>query len=467
MDFRDHTVEGLAAQVRSGERSASELTEAALGRIDQLNRQVGAFVAVDATRARQEAEDLDRRITAGQDVGPLAGIPIGVKDLEDAEGFVTTQGSLVHAHDAPAAADSILVARLRRAGCVVVGKTNTPEMGHKGDTVNRVFGATHNPWDLTRSAGGSSGGSAAALAAGMVPLATGSDGGGSIRIPAALCGLTGLKPSLGRVPTGGVAPPNWADLSCKGPMARTARDIAFALDVAAGPDPTDLRALPAHHGSFRQELNEVRPPRKVLWSPTLGYSPVDPEVLAVCESAVRQLADLGTQVERVDTVFAEDPVMSWAALTSVGNLRTISGLRGTKHWDELEPAVRAGADWAEANLSAEDVLAADDVCHQLNFVLAELLHEGAVLLCPTVAAQAPEIDQLGVLDGVPDANWIRFTYPFNLTRSPAGTVNAGFTGGGLPVGLQVVGPQHGDELVLRVLASLEDLLGGVRRAPIG
>ena len=466
MDFRDHTVEELAGRVRDGDLSARELCEAALARIEEVNPAVGAFVALDGERAFRDAAGIDDRVAAGEQLGPLAGIPIGVKDLEDAQGFVTTHGSLVHRDDPAATEDSVLVARLRAAGCVVVGKTNTPEMGHKGDTVNRVFDPTRNPWDRTRSAGGSSGGSAAALAAGMVPLATGSDGGGSIRIPSALCGFTGHKPSLGRVPTGGPDAPNWADLSVKGPMAIRARDIALALDVAAGPHPTDLRALPAHHGSFRRELEDLHPPRKALWSPTLGYSPVDPEVLAVCQAAVGRLAGAGTDIEEVDTVFEQDPVLDWMTLTSVGNSRSIEHLRGTDRWDQLEPAVRAGAEWADANVSAGRYAAANDAAHRRNFELTSLLHDGRVLLCPTVAAQAPPIGGDGVLDGHDDPNWVRFTYPFNMTRSPAGTVTAGFTEGGLPVGLQVVGPQHGDVVVLRTLAFLEDLLALDRRAPV-
>lgn len=468
MDFRDHTVEELAASVRAGQRSARSLTEAALARIDALNPTYNAFVAVDGDVALAEADDLDGRLAEGDgaDIGPLAGIPLGVKDLEDATGFVTTYGSLVHQHDAPAGADSVLVGRLRRAGCVVVGKTNTPELGHKGDTVNRLFGATRNPWNPDHSAGGSSGGSAAAVASGMVPLATASDGGGSIRIPAALCGLTALKPSLGRVPSGGEEPPGWADLSVKGPMVRTARDAAFVLDVVAGPEPTDLRSLPMHQGSWRAGLDDLHPPRKVLWSPTLGYAPVDAEVRAVCEAALGRLEGLGTEVVEVVDVFAEDPVMTWLVLTATGNLRTVQPLRGTEEWDLLEPLVRAGAEWAESNVSGVDVMAAQDASHQLNLVLVRLLHEATLLLTPTVAAPVPLVDQPGQIDGRPDENWVRFTYPFNLTRSPAGSVCAGFTAGGLPVGLQVVGPQHGDLAVLRLLAVLEDELAIDRRAAL-
>ena len=250
MDFRTTTVAALAADVSAKRISARELVSAALDRIEEIDPRVNAFVALEGEQALSEAAALDARVAAGDDVGPLAGIPIGVKDLEDAAGFRTTQGSVVYGDSPVATTDSALVERLKAAGCIVVGKTNTPELGHKGDTVNPLFGATCNPWDLTRSAGGSSGGSGAAIAAGLVPLCTGSDGGGSIRIPSAVCGISGMKASLGRVPSGGPKPPGWGDLSTKGPMARTVRDITLALDAVVGPEPTDLRALPMPDSSW-------------------------------------------------------------------------------------------------------------------------------------------------------------------------------------------------------------------------
>src|SRR4051812_24667973 len=207
MDFRKETVEDLVAQVAARDVSARELTEVALRRIDEVNPAVNAFVAIDAETAMAHARGIDDRLARGEDVGPLAGIPLAVKDTEDARGFRTTQGSLLHAQDEPATADSLLVDRLRQAGCVVIGKTNTPELAWKGDTDNRVFGRTANPWSLERSAGGSSGGSAAAVAAGVVPPPPGSDGGGSLRIPPALWGAPPPKPSPRRRPLGGAPPP--------------------------------------------------------------------------------------------------------------------------------------------------------------------------------------------------------------------------------------------------------------------
>src|SRR5713101_6909827 len=243
MDFRRELLSDLAEQVRSGKVAAREVVGHALNEIDRLNGDLNAFVAVDAEAALRNAEIIDDVVASGDDPGPLAGIPIGVKDLEDAAGFRTSHGSHGWA-DAPAAVThSPLVDRLVSAGCVVIGKTNTPELGWKADTDNLVFGPTWNPWDRTRSPGGSSGGSAAAIAAGMVPLATGSDGGGTLRIPSALCGLSVIKPSLGRVPVSGPDPPSWHVLSTFGPMARRTADLALALDAVIGPDPYDLRSL--------------------------------------------------------------------------------------------------------------------------------------------------------------------------------------------------------------------------------
>lgn len=466
MDFRTETVADLAGRVQEGELSARELTEAALGRIDSLNEKVNAFVALDAEDALAQADAIDQRRAAGEDVGPLAGIPIGVKDLEDAAGFVTTYGSAVHAEDPPADGDSVLVERLRQAGCVVLGKTNTPEFGYKGDTTNPVFGATHNPWNLHRSAGGSSGGSAAAIAAGMVPLCTGSDGGGSIRIPSSACGLAGFKPSLGRVPGGGGKAPSWGDLSTRGVMACKVRDIALALDAVIGPDPSDLRSLPMPEQSWIDAIDDLHSPRRVVWSPTLGYGQVDREVADLCRSAVEKLEAGGTEVITVDSVFASDPGFEWLTLAMLGTLRNLVELRGTPEWNLLDPEHVSLMELVERRAGPLDVLRAQDRAHSLNLRLVELFHKASFLLVPTVAGQPGEPGEQGTIDGKPDPNWVAFTYPFNLTRSPAGTIPVGTTAAGVPVGLQVIGPQHADVAVLRVLAVLEELLGFVDRAPI-
>lgn len=468
MDFRRTTVADLARQVSDRSMSAREATAAALDNIDRLDRELGAFVAVDGEAALAEAHAVDERIASGEDVGPLAGVPLAVKDLEDAEGYVTTRGSAAFAGGPPAATDSALVERLRAAGCVVVGKTNTPEIGWKPDTVNTTFGATRNPWSLARSVGGSSGGSAAAVAAGLVPLATGSDGGGSIRIPCSATGLTGLKPSLGRVPSGGASPPDWPGLSTRGPMVRGARDLALVLDAVVGPEPTDLVSLPLPESSWSRSLVDLHPPRRVAWAPSLGYAEPDAEVRAVCEAALARLEAAGTEVVVIDDVFAADPVDEWLTLVGVYCLRVLEPFRDDPAvWERVDPGLAGLVEYAEAGVSAAQFARALDTCHRLNVRLVELFHGVSLLLTPTVAGLLPPIDGQGTIDGRPDANWVRYTYPFNMTRSPAGTVCAGYTSDGLPVGLQVVGPQHGDVVVLRALALLEDALALDPVAPFG
>ncbi len=466
MDFRTESVVGLAAQVRDGRRTAAELVDHALAQIAAHNASLNAFVAVDEGRARTAAAAVDATVAAGGDPGPLAGIPLGVKDLEDAAGYVTTHGSMGFVDDPVAASDSELVARLVAAGCVVVGKTNTPELGWKADTDNPAFGPTHNPWNLAHTPGGSSGGSAVAIAAGMVPLATGSDGGGSLRIPSACCGLSAMKPSLGRVPSGGATPPDWHHLSTKGPMARRLSDVVAALEVVVGPDPTDLRSLPRPEASWLAALEDPRPPRKVAWAPTLGYAEVDAEVLAICERAVEVMASLGSEVIEIDTVFDKDPVDEWLLLSSVYNLRTHAELRGTDAWGQVDPVLAVLIE-RSLDTSALDLVRAEDVCHKLNLRLVELFHDVRLLITPTMAALPPprSLRGAGLINGSEHVNWVKFTYPFNMTRSPAASICAGLSASGLPVGLQLVGPQHADLVVLRSAAALEAALGFAAVAP--
>jgi Asp-tRNA(Asn)/Glu-tRNA(Gln) amidotransferase A subunit family amidase len=466
MDFRQDSVRDLATAVRGGAVSARQLVELSLDRIDACNGDLNAFVAVDGEAALAAADGVDALVATGTDPGPLAGVPIGVKDLEDAAGFVTTQGSMLFADQPAAATDSLLVSRLKAAGAIVVGKTNTPELGWKGDTENRLFGATRNPWDLTRSPGGSSGGSAAAVAAGLVPLATGSDGGGSLRIPSALCGLSGFKPSLGRVPAGGAKAPGWQHLSTLGVMARRTSDLALALDAVVGPHPTDLRSLPMPEAPWAAAVDKPHVPMRVAWSPTLGYAEVDAEVLAVCERAVATLSDLGAEVVRVDDVFAEDPGLAWMLMANVYNLRTTESFRETPSWEQLDPGLRRQLERVQAT-PAVDLVRSEDLCHTLNLRLVELFHQVRLLVTPTTASAAPRCGGQGEVNGVETPAWVAFTYPFNMTRSPAGTVMAGLTGAGLPVGLQLVGPQHGEVVVLRAMAALEAALGLPALPPFG
>lgn len=467
MDFRHHSIEELVAGVRAGRHSARSLTEAALANIAAVNPVLNAFCAVDAARALAEADALDARLAAGDPVGPLVGIPLGVKDLEEAIGYVTTYGSALHVDDAPATADSVLVARLRAAGCVVVGKTNTPEFGHKGITDNVPFGFTRNPWQLEHTAGGSSGGSSAALAGGLVPLATGSDGGGSIRIPASLCGFTGFKASQGRIPLGGPKPAGANVLAVRGPMTLRARDLAVALDAVVGDDPTDIFALPHPGYSFRDALDAPNRPDAVVWSPNMGFAEVDAEVAAACQAFVDRLAAAGVEIIRQDTLFESDPNGAWWVLWSSLRARAQAGLRETADWPRIDKSLRSTIEQG-VRFSSMDYARAMDACHTHNLALERAFQNAPLIITPTCSGQVPRAGAPGgLVNGRESPAWVSFTAMINMTRNPAGTVAVGRTQSGLPIGLQVIGRQRDDVAVLKALCYCEDLASTRHDAPHG
>ena len=339
MDFRDYSLKELVNSIQTKEISAKEMTQAAIDNIEKFDDKLNAFCSVNPEDALLQAEHIDSLIFKGEKVGKLAGIPIGVKDLEDAKGFVTTFGSELHVNDAAASEDSILVQRMRNQGCVILGKTNTPEFGHKGKTDNVPFGSTKNPWSLEHSSGGSSGGTSSALASGMIPLGTGSDGGGSIRIPAALGGLSGIKTSQGRIPIGGKTPPGSGLLTVKGPMANTTKDNTLALDSTVGPHPTDIFSLEEENTDWFEQLNDDLP-KTAIWSATMGFSTVDKEVLAACEKAINSLADAGVEIIEKEDIWEENPVDAWMIFWAAACARRQQHLIGTEEYEKIDPLLR-------------------------------------------------------------------------------------------------------------------------------
>ncbi|MEO6125062.1 MAG: amidase [Ilumatobacteraceae bacterium] len=433
----------ISEMVRNGRRSARSVVTEALATIQERNDSCNAFVAVNTQQAIEDAEALDRRVLHDGPVGPLAGVPLAVKDTEDAIGYRTTFGSRLWASSPISTSDSVLVARLRAAGCIVVGRTNTPELAAKGVTDNPVFGATRNPHDRTRTAGGSSGGSAAAVASGMVPLATASDGGGSIRIPASACGLPGFKPSLGRIPDGGPNPVDWMNLTSRGVLTRSVDELLTVLDVIVGPDPTDLRSLPAPPVPWTQAVAMQRLPLRIGWSPTLGYAEVDPQIISACAAAVQQVAGDGVEIVEIPSVFDRDPIGVWITLVANYLRRSV----GARDITLMDPAVASMVNSA-AGTTAQQLIDADDACHLINLQLVGAFQHCDLLLTPTLAFDPEQIGQ-------PDFRFVRATYPFNLTRSPAGTIPVGTSAAGLPIGLQIVGPQHADVAVLALMRHIE------------
>lgn len=457
MDDRWTPAWEIAEQVRSGARSAREVTETALRRIAALNPGLNAFIQVDAEGALRQAADIDARIARGEDPGVLAGVPIGVKDLEPVKGLLFTLGSRAFEGQV-ADEDSVQVARLRAAGAVIVGKTNTPEFGYKGFTENRLWGPTRNPWNPERTPGGSSGGSSAAVAAGMVPLATAGDGGGSIRIPAAMTGCYGIKPTAHRIPRAGAHAPTWGYFSTLGPMARTVRDAARYLDAAAGPHPNDPEVLDGPTGIYEAAATAEPPKlRCVAWSADLGYAAVEPEVVEIARGAAERLAAaVGAELVEANPGFG-DPLDAWMTIAAAGDTLMV---------DEMTPEQRAKLEpgflrFAEVGrqFTAVDVARALEERHQANRKMTQFFAEFDLLLTPTTAATAfaAEGPPPMVIAGrkVGPAGFIPFTYPFNFLGLPAASLPAGLSREGLPVGLQAVAPRFADALLVRVSAAYE------------
>jgi aspartyl-tRNA(Asn)/glutamyl-tRNA(Gln) amidotransferase subunit A len=433
---------------REGTVSPVEATEEALRRIDRANPSVNAFRLVDAESSRAQAREAERRWRAGAQIGLLDGVPVAIKDVFPTRGWPTLRGSRTIRADREWADDAPAVAALRRHGAVLVGKTTTPEFGWKGVTDSPLDGVTRNPWDTSRTPGGSSGGSAAALVSGMVPLALGSDGGGSIRIPCGFCGLPGLKPTFGRAPAW---PPSiFGVLSHVGPMARTTRDVALLLDVMCEPDARDWAALEPPATAFRDSLSQDLAGVRIAFSPDLGHAGVESEVAALVARAAGRLEELGAVVERIEPPFAS-PRETWDVFWAAGAAKQRVLL------DDVADVDPGFLRWAERGLalSAVDFLRAWDARDALGRRMAELHATWDLLVTPTLPLVAFEagVEAPGGVGEWPD--WTPFTYPFNLTQQPAGSVPCGFTAAGLPVGLQVVGPRYGDALVLRAMHAYE------------
>jgi Asp-tRNA(Asn)/Glu-tRNA(Gln) amidotransferase A subunit family amidase len=453
MDFRQTSVVSLAEDVRSGRLSARELTQAALENIDRLDGELNCFCAIDAERALEDAALVDAAIAKGEFM-PLAGIPIGVKDLEDARGFVTTYGSALHTEDPVAVTDSELVGRLKAAGCVVLGKTNTPEFGHKGKTDNIPFGATLNPWNKDYTPGGSSGGSAAALAAGMIPLATGSDGGGSIRAPSAICGLSGIKTSQGRIPNGGQNPPGSGLLTVKGPMTRTILDTAYVLDHTVGDLKTDIFGLPDKQENWFEKVQVAALPDKVIWSPTMGFATLDDEIRSHCEHAISKLQSAGVTVIENDHIWSEDPLKEWLVFWCSARARAQQHLMNTEDWEKIDPMLRTMIEIG-VSMTGPAYASAIDAAHRMNLQLETAFEKAPLILTPAACGHTPRVDGDGLVNGTETANWIGFTMGINMTRNPAGIVPIGKSDAGLPLALQVIGRQREDLSVLQAIGAME------------
>ena len=445
--------------------SPVEVAKACLAQIERHDKTLNAMVEIRPAEAIAQAKASESRWMKGEPQGPVDGVPALIKDLLLVRGWPTLRGSRTISPDQAWDQDAPSVARLRECGAVFLGSTTTPEFGWKGVTDSPLTGITRNPWNPAKTPGGSSGGSSAAAAAGYAPLTLGTDGGGSIRIPAGFTGIFGLKPSFGRVPAFPLSP--FGTVAHVGPMTRTVEDSALMMNVIAQPDARDWHALPYDAADYTEKLAKSIKGLRVAFSPTLGYVDVDPQIARLVKQAVKVLEDLGARVEEVDPGF-DNPASCFRVLWWSG-ARTLLGSLPTEKKKLLDPDL---ADVVEQSMSIglDDYFAAVKERGLLGSKMRQFMERYDLLVTPTLPIPAFEAGKLSpaAVDGTGKwVNWTPFSYPFNLTQQPAASVPCGFTSEGLPAGLHIVGRMFDDRTVLRAAYAYEQATDWHRARPPG
>ena len=455
----------LATRIRAKQVSAREVMTAHLSRIERLNPKVNAIVTLVADRAMADAARADEALARGDKPGPLHGLPVAHKDLVDTAGIRTTRGSPFFRDHVPTH-DALIVTRIREAGAVTLGKTNTPELGAGSQTFNTIFGATKNPYDVTRTCGGSSGGAAVSLACGMLPIADGSDTGGSLRNPAAFCNVVGFRPSPGRVPA---ESGSWSPLSVSGPMARTVADVALFLSAIAGPDSRSPLALPDAGAKFREPLGRDFKGVRIGWWKGLGGMPVEADVVRIVNANRSVFESLGCHVEESEPDFSgvaeAFPILRYAA-----SYPQYSEL-AQQHADWLKDTIRFEIAQAE-RLTAADVGRAAARQAQMYLQAREFFSRYDYFVLPVTQVvpfdvNVPYPTEVAGTRLATYIDWMRTCWYITFMGTPAISVPAGFTESGLPVGLQIVGPHRSDWSVLQLAHAFEQATGhGKRRPPV-
>jgi aspartyl-tRNA(Asn)/glutamyl-tRNA(Gln) amidotransferase subunit A len=444
------TASELVEAFRKRTLSPVEVTQAVLKRIEALNPVLNAFNLVATEEALQQAKASEARWLAGQPRGLLDGVPVSIKDIILTKGWPTLRGSKTVDPKGPWNDDAPATARLREHGAVLLGKTTTPEFGWKGVCDSPLTGITRNPWNTAKTPGGSSGGAAAAVASGMGPLAVGTDGGGSIRIPCAFTGLFGIKASFGRVPAWPLSP--FGTVAHVGPMTRSVPDAALMLNVLALPDARDWHALPYEPRDWRTGLEQGVADLRIAYSPDLGYAKVDREVAAIVKDAVRVFEDLGARVEEKSPGF-ESPEQLFVTHWFSGAAFLLKGIPKDKH-KLIDPGLLEVAEQG-ARITAGEILDAQLKRGALGAHMNLFHRDYDLLITPTLAIAAFDAGKEFPEKNKRWTDWTPFTFPFNLTQQPAASIPCGLTKAGLPVGLHLVGPRYADALVLRAARAFE------------
>lgn len=454
MDPTTMTAVELVTAYRAGELSPVEATQAVLATIRERDGEINAFTLVDEEAALRQAADSEERWRQGYAQGLLDGVPMSIKDIFLSEGWPTRRGSLAIDPDQPWTVDAPITKQLKRDGVVIVGKTTTPELAWKAVTDSPQSGITRNPLDLDLTPGGSSGGASAAVAAGMGPGSIGTDGGGSVRIPASFCGVVGFKPTLGRIPMFPASP--FSPLAHVGPITRTVEDTALLMDILVLPDHRDPTSLAPPQLTYRGQFNREVTGLHVAYSKTLGFAAVDDEVGRVVDEAVARIDAAGLPVTAEDPGFP-DPLDAFEIMWASGAAALLRSMPGAR--ETVDPGLGRVWDYGES-LSAVDYIDARSEAAAVGIRMGEFHERHNVLLTPTVAippfAAGHEVPPGSGLERWPQ--WASFSYPFNMSGQPAISVPVGRTAAGLPVGLQIVGPRHSDDLVLAVARFVEWLM---------
>ena len=448
----------MKEKIRTQELSALEITETIIERIEKINPVINAYCTTTFDLARDMAKNADERVKKNKVLLPLNGIPTSIKDLVPVKGVRTTFGSKIYEHYIPDE-DAVVVSRLKDAGCVILGKTNTPEFGFKGATDNLIFGPTPNPWNLKKTSGGSSGGAAASIVSGMGPLAQGSDGGGSIRHPACFCGCYGLKPSFGRVPIYPRDRITAQTLSVVGPIVRYVSDAALMLDAMKGPFEGDRFSLPNDNLNYLDHINNKPKKLKIGYNFDLGYAKViNKEVEKAVFQSVQKFESLGWEIEEAK-IKGVDPSRAFSAIWLV----TFGYEYETylNDWrDKMDPTL---VSWIEAGLRFSASILPQAMKTRLDFykTIFESFKNYDLLVTPTTAVPAFElgIDSPAKIEGinVGPTGWQPFTFPFNFTGHPAATIPCGWTNDNLPIGMQIVGKRFEELLILQVSKAFEEI----------